>query len=68
MFLYETGPALLENPQGLSVKIWQNYPTPDQPQISQKTGEEADLKKHEILGLYERKTLIYSIIHPKENQ
>lgn len=49
MFLYSTRPALLENPQGLSV--WQNYPTPDQPQMSLNTGEEAGLVKHGILGL-----------------
>lgn len=28
VLLQRTGPALLDNPQGLSVQIWQNYPTP----------------------------------------
>lgn len=28
VLLQQTGPALLDKPQGLSVQIWQNYPTP----------------------------------------
>lgn len=51
VLLHQTGPALLDNPQGLSVQIWQNYPTPDQPQITEKIDREGDSGRHEISGL-----------------